>query len=614
MRASILPIIVFFISLIGYAQYIKEKFSIPYGYGICISASFIISTLWIIGLFFPITLAIYTLWGIGLFLLLYILFKKRFHFSFVLNWTNFFLAISVPFLCWYILGNRFFFIDDFNHWATMARSILENQALPGPAEELIFFVSYPPGAALWISYFLTIIDSTSEDMYLFAQAVLVLIYLCPLTVSISEKRNDGLVSTIMKGFTVVIIILLGSVCLLIGAQLLSLCVDGLLAASGIGLMCFILNYKDSLQKKIIFSIPLIVSVLSIKDYGLLYSMCAVCFLFVFVRQNGRSSRDNVTLSVVPLATVFVTEFLWQTYVSKTFTQYSSAPHSLNITRWCDVFNSRSHEDILIISKLFIQAILGKRTVLLIFGLVATLLFIYCYQHLAKDTRRKKTAEIVVFVLINYTIYLCGLAFVYLFSMEIGGAIRLESYQRYSGTEFCFLFGVCISYLLDTVFTNNPQSQSSIKFVLDSPSGTLELLRISNNLIIIMICIGLVLVLSFVYSSPVYGSYHGTSRERINMLTHEEYQGDALIYAPSQMDGYYNEYIILVSTGYDFRSIEIEIATLDDIAVFESLLTQYSHILLYDVDDAMQNYLYANGWSTECTPGLYRIDQGKIIAN
>jgi len=453
-------------------------------------------------------------------------------------------------------------------------------------------------------------------MYLFAQAVLVLIYLCPLTVSADIYQNKGKKAQIMRAIMIGILLLLGTSCLFFGATLTSLCLDGLLAAACIGLMCFVLNYKGTIQKKVLFSIPLLVSVISIKDNGLLYALSAACMLMVFINKHSRITKHRIILSVLPFVSVLIIEFLWQNHISTTFEQFDSAPHSLSISRWLSVFHTRSPEEISTISKLFLNAILGKRVIIPFFGIIAVLFVVYWMERFSRDSRSQTTKELILFTALNYAIYLCGLAFVYLFSMEIEGAIRLESFSRYSGVEFCFLFGVCISHLSDIAFSPSIQTEANFSFILETKDRALRLFRITNRTITLVMCTCLVFVLSYLYCDEIslVDDYLYSSRKKIHMLTNEEYRGDALIYAPSQMDGYYNEYFIGSCAMYDFQSIMLSIATLEDMSRFENLLTQHSHILIYDADESMNLYLHENGWQNDCSPGLYRIENGKIIEN
>ena len=622
---TVISIVCVFLSLMGYSLYIQEKYDVPYGFGICISASFIISVLWLAGMFFPITMAVYTLFAVGLVLLAYIyiyiyiyarpaVIKNRSLFTCILNWTNLFLAIAIPCIYIYLSGRRFCFIDDFNHWGTIARSILENQALPNASDELIRFVSYPPGAALWICYFLTIIDSNSEDMYLFAQAILVVIYLCPVIVSAYSYTDSGKRGVFFKGAVCVCTFGLAAVCLFFGAQMMSLCVDGLLAASSIGLACFVLNYKGTIQRRVVFSVPLIISVLSIKDYGILYGISAVFVLLVLIKEQCDTIRKQIKLATVPVAAFAITELLWQLHASRTFSQFDSAPHALSIHRWHAVFNEHSQEEILRILRLFVEEITAKSTVALFVGLIAVLLFIYYIQKAVKDVRADKTLGVLTLVVVNYMVYLCGMIFVYLFSMETSGAVKLSSYNRYSGTEFCFLYGVCISYLFDIFLGNKHTLEFCVKNHQDQESNTIKLFGITEAFAAVVIAIGLLGLLSKVYVYRLDRTYSGTSRSRVNELVNGQYQGDALIYAPSQMDGYYDQLYIKAAAKYDLRSTKIDWATLDDINSFEAKLLDYSHILIYDVDDSMVNYLHEKGWKGECRPGLYSIVDGAISAN
>jgi len=609
-------ILLFFLSLAGYALFLQKQYDIPYGFGICIAASSIISILWICGMFFSITLSIYILYGMGLVLFLQTAIKNSSFLSSLMNWTNLFLAITVLLAIYFILGKRFWFIDDFNHWATIARSIFENQALPDANDELIAFISYPPGAALWISYYLTVVGSSSEDMYLFAQAILILIYLCPSIAGINSNKTTSRKPQLIQGIMIYLIILLGAFCFTLGTGFKTLCVDGLLAAAGIGLVCFILNYNGSNKKRVLFSIPLFISVISIKDYGLLFSLWTSFMLIAFLIKKNQSLKENLILGSIPLASIGIIELLWQNHVSKTFVQIADAPHSLNISRWLSTFQSRSSEEIKIIFDLFIQEIFARGIVIPFLGIMGTLFFCYLLVRQKNPSETINTKIIIIFIVSNYLVFLLSLAFVYLFSMEIEGAIRLESFYRYTHTELCFLFGTCISYLINILFLTADHSKYGNLAIPCAKKLYSKYHGILNTAVILFACLCPILTMpiNFEILSNYNNNYWGSSRERIHQLTSEEYTGDLLIYAPSLMDGYYEEFMIWSVSSYDFRTNAIDVVTLDDIDGFESKLFDYSHILLYDVDEQMESYLRGENWTGKIDCGLYCIKDDKIMNN
>lgn len=598
----ILRVLLFILSLMGYALYLETRHQVAYGFGLAIGAGFIISVLWLTGLIFPITGAIWALWGLGLLLLVLSVRKAR---RPLLNATNLFLFPAAALAFIILLGRRLTFVDDFNHWGTMARSVLEHQALPDAGDPLISFVSYPPGAALWIADFMTVTGSTSEDMYLFAQALLALLFFCPLTVSLCTGEGVGRGKRLFQGFMLLAIFLLAASTLSFASTMLSLCVDGLLAAAGVGLMCFVLCFHGSSEKKILFSLPLILAVISVKDTGKFFAAFAVVALAYDVIRSGRGSRRSLLLSLAPVAAAFGISFLWQGYVNRAFPQAASAPHSLNLSRLEAVFQSRSAEELEIISGLFIREVFHVRTTLPLLLFLTVLLAVFWLRRLTGDAEQRKTAALAAFLCAHYLLYLLGLAFVYFYSMEIEGALVLQSYTRYLGTEVCFIFGVCLGHLAEYIFSS--EEMPSVK------GGLTGILNRYRRHVCMLACMGMMSALAWFYCGNFSfdNAFIGSSRERILQLSGGGYSGDAAVYVPAEEDLQYKKWIRETQIMYDFRSADISVVEGGDEEALHTALAAHSRLLIYDVDETLTDCLLSRGWQNEIAPGLYSLENAGL---
>lgn len=595
----------FFLSIAGYAEYMHTRWEIPYGYGIAVTAGGVISVLWLLGMLLPLTAFMWCIFVFGV--LLFIKNAVSCHgIRRMLNWTNLFVLVSV--ICgYYVLREeRFAFIDDFNHWATMARSVFENGALPDGSDSLIQFVSYPPGMALWISYFMTVTGKSTENMYLIAQMIFLVLMLAPLTVF--EHSDEEIHHCALKAAALICAFMLCFAIANVGLKILTLCVEGVLAAAGIGGMSFAVNYKGSKKKKALFSIPLLIAMISIKDFGILFCAAALCYLCIEALSECKSRKEGLLCAAIPAAAAVIYEICWHFYVKLSFPAVASAPHSLSIDRWQEIFNERSPEIRRQILDMFLKSVFRKQFYALFLGVVFVLLALYLFEKHEGKPGCDKTIKLLVLLAVNHAVYFVGLLFVYEFSMEVEGALCMDSFSRYTGVEFCFMLGMCVSRLKEYLFSEIPAHNEC---------RNAKKCRLFDNvrfkkLCVTAMCICTALILIVLYAPNGYYRYAGSMREKIHAVTHESYTGDALVYPMPVTDyDYYNQPVILSEVKYDFRSLHVDYVTEEELLAHDEKLNDYSHILIYNFDDTIASILRAEGWQGEAVPGVYRLENGKI---
>lgn len=596
------------LSFFGYGVFLHVFFKIAFPFCYSITAASIITVLFFTGLIGSIHVVTYIIWGIGILLLLYEVVKKQICRSHILNPTNVVLTVIAVGTIIFLAGRRFIFIDDFNHWAVIARSITEKQTLPTQAD-LSRFVTYPPGAALWISYIVTLIGGTTEDTYLIAQALLIAVYMSPLTWGVDQMMHREDTKNTLPG-RIILLVSAGGICIgtmLLGEKIVSLCVDGLLAASGIAGICFILGFRGAYIKRIVFSIPLMISTLLIKDFGMLLVVFQLVALFYMGYQTD--GKKNNVLQFAAVFSVGLAEVLWQWHCYAVFSNPSVSAHSVSLERYISIFRGLSGEQIKLIVTKFIKGVLSLKCGGVLIGIITFLFIIWRIGVVFGNRMAKKAKHVLIFVSIQSLIYFAGLLFVYLFSMEAKGAVKLESFTRYNGTEFLFLIGLCFFYLNMVILSGKEQECTTNcvngKFLRPAWFNRVGFACMGGVLAVVSV----VLIGNF----STLRTYAGSIRENVHVLTNESYIGDVVIYSPSLMDGYYNELFIKSQAMYDFRSSHISIVTLDDVKIFEETLSKHSHILFYDVDDTLRKYLADNGCEDTdlLTPGLFELHEGNV---
>ena len=589
------------ISLFGASVFIRKRAGIAYAFCMSIACALIVTVLFFTSLFMRITVMIWILFGVGILLFAFELIRREIRREDILNWTNLFLLIGLMVLFLYLAGRRFIFIDDYTHWGVIARHLVENQTLPDASDFLITFPSYAPGSALWITYVVTLCGGTTEELYLIAQAFLILVFFAPLTGFTFEGRR----SAVRSICALIITMVLCSVTLTFSATLLSLCVDGLLAASALSGIAFLILSDCSLRVKAWFLIPLMVTVLLIKSAGMLFAASeVVVLLYLIIREKKRGGVVGL-LSVVGLiagpVVCIAAQLLWQQHVKVAFPDAGSSEHALSITRWKEIYASRGAEMIRTIQEQFFHKITRWYLLLFVVSIIALFVILYLCGRKADHRIAKQSLWMLLFALVHYVAYLASMLFVYLFSMNVNEASFLAAFDRYMWVELIFMVGLCICFLF-RLFSKYEEG-------FGDATSTHHGARIPLISLVLIAIAGVAFLLYFWMFGPKYDGmdYKNSTIGQINDLSPEDYTGDVLVYAPSQMDRAYDESLLLHFSRYKFRTQNVDVAVFDRGNV-DSLLSEHTHFFISEPDDQLAAYLRGQGWTCDIVPGMYDIEK------
>lgn len=638
---TILRFICILISLYGMSVFIQKRAKIAYAFCMSITCSLIVSILFLFSLFMKITVSIWILGCAGIILFVVELIRKEIHRDDILNWTNLFLLIGTIILLIYLPGKRFAAFDDFSHWGPMARHLIESQTLPTEADPLITFTSYPPGTALWICFVSTLTGGATEDVYLLAQAFWILAFVSTLTCFDAirdQDQSDGFYNKNNNQRTQRIIciglfILISALCAVImtyGAKILALYVDGILGAAGFSGVAFLLLSKDSVAKKALWSIPLMISPVLIKTHGLFYAASMVVVLvYLAVRERkemqkyGRPSGSGKRVLAIlgSVAAVVIAELLWLWHVKIAFPNSSDSLHSISLSRWISVFEGRGMERSSAIIKGFFDNLFVWYLLLFIIVIIVVYLVIFFFGVAVKHKGAKRSMWMLIFSLVHLLVYLGGMLFVYLFSMEDFAADNLNSFGRYLGVEFTCLAGLCVAYLIKLfgeydfafeVIDAETDQEPNNAHRLQTKSATRQAFAKKNSGAIRIIPLIVADVIAIAFIVALWGgithfrSYHGSSREWVNTLSADaNYEGDVLFYAPSVTSDWFEQELMKIYGSYDFRSLDMETAMFQDGDV-ETKYARHTHLLIYEVDQQLVDFLRSQGWTGDIEPGLYDI--------
>lgn len=336
-----------------------------------------------------------------------------------------FLLVGGAALAWLLHGARFTQYDDFSHWALIARTLLENDALPTFRDVDISFQNYPPGSACWV-YFLCRFAGGGEGMMLFAQATLMLACLLPL---FGLNRKRPAVGAAVAGGLAAFVFLGGET--LIG----SLYVDQLLPLAAAAGAVAAATHADEPERAALLTAPFAIYTYLIKNSGLLFSgllgLMLVCAALRARRRSGALSRRQWRAVGTACAAPFCMWYVWNRHTTMVFQNASATKHAMRPGQLMAVFQAKTAEDIRLVTGNFLAALQKEAWV----PLLCLALMGLCLGAAALLEKRadKRILAIMAASAAVYLIYQIGMLAMYLFSMPVGEAIHLASLSRYNST-------------------------------------------------------------------------------------------------------------------------------------------------------------------------------------
>ena len=173
-----------------------------------------------------------------------------------------------------------------------------------------------------------------------------------------------------------------------------------------------------------------VSLVLVKTSAILFASVALVYLLI---KYYRVSKKLVFANIAALLMAFLS---WKNHVKYNFSLGSK--HAVSVNRYEKIFEQKDRETIIKISREFLKRV---RTDYFIIGLIILLILIYLIYN-----RDKIIRNLIMLVIFFYAIYQLGNYFTYIFSMDVGEALRLESYDRYIRTTHIYLVMISIYVL------------------------------------------------------------------------------------------------------------------------------------------------------------------------
>lgn len=406
------------LSFMGYSHKLRDDFGLNIGLIPLVLATTYIFILAIAARLSLMIFSIVATNALGVFFFLKSLGKKSLYRDFFPAYLVFFAFIIG--LVIYLRGKVFFLYDDFSHWATISRLIIEKDAINTSFDTVIDFKSYPQATAYFIYGIVRFLGYAESNMML-AQGVLNLCLGFSIFTVLKTRVFDYLIGILSLVFI-----------LFYNVRPYGLLVDTVLATMAFGTLVFI-NEIDFKGKSRIFLVPILLSLVYVKNSGLIFAAFSLIFLAV------KTFREDKRPTLIGVLTVITAHISWRNHV-KNFLG-SGGRHSISLESYMAGLKSNIG-GIKDFTYKFIKNI-GTDKIMWVLVLVLIGLFIY-YK---KD---KKILSLLATIIGVYGIYQIGNYLMYITSMDAGELRRLACYDRYVRTIHIYLSLVAI-YMLNKNF-------------------------------------------------------------------------------------------------------------------------------------------------------------------
>lgn len=554
----------FFLSIIGYILFFRNQFKVNVEFApaiVCAACSGIMFLAGILNLM-PITVVI--IFVIGIALLLQNIKKsindKR-------TWIIICLWLLVlGYFAVLLRGDIFIHYDNFSHWALVVKCMLMNDRMPNFADEIITFQAYPLGSSLWI-YFVCKVIGTTEACYMFAQVIMLISFIFPLTVWISKKNI----------YLCVIPILYAIYSLSSNVAITNLLVDTLMPLAGVAAFC-IIEYERDMPTKAMFEIlPLFIFLIQVKNSGIFFIAICIIYWLIVSRQQIKEKRKLLYQylgidAIIP----FFTFILWKKHVEMVFANGEVSKHAMSISNYKRVFYEKTNGVIFNIGKKMMSAVFDFSSwnsesgiwVMIAITVILLIAFIHC------AIRRGATNQFgkAIFGIWGiYFIYMVSVFAMYIFSMPLGEAENLASFGRYSVSVIIFIYGIASTILLKE-WSNNGMA----------------IIKIMPVLIMLFIVFKL-----GTETKPLYNKMNteGTIRKQFQeIVTKDDVEhGKKYVIYMTRSDSGYMYYI----SRYELWSTAVSVISGDNIEEYKHDIDSADYLIIWESDDAINSYLEDN---------------------
>ncbi|GEO47730.1 hypothetical protein [Companilactobacillus kimchii] len=351
--------------------------------------------------------------------------------------------------------------DNFSHWAVMVKFMTFTGHLPGAADKLISFTSYPPATALFITQFVHWVGFSDGAMLV---AQFILIWGAAYSIFAGLRDRSRALTSFILCFTLAISFVFN-----VAIRLNNLLVDYVLPIITIAALVGVFIYR---KKPILLCTHVSLftaALLLVKNSATFFViMIVVYFLYTLITNNKWQWQRifTIPLQFIISIGIGIAPFLWWNWhVKQTF---PISKHQISTQAYSKQLNGESHRALLKIAHKFIEQItsfnsLSTKGILLInIVLIITWMFVKFYQH-----QHNNLLGMAILLDIVFIVYYISLFGMYILSMPYAEAILLDGFERYMASTVIlnlFIAAICLVRVIDhQQFEQNFQKRNTQSF-------------------------------------------------------------------------------------------------------------------------------------------------------
>ncbi|NLR09938.1 MULTISPECIES: ABC transporter permease [Lactobacillaceae] len=352
--------------------------------------------------------------------------------------------------------------DNFSHWAVMVKFMTFTGHLPGAADKLISFTSYPPATALYITQFVHW-TGFSDGTMLVAQFIL--IWAASYAIFAGLRDRSRALMSFALCFTLAISFVFN-----VAIRLNNLLVDYVLPIIAVAGLVGIFVYRKKPTVLCVHTAIFIGALMLVKNSATFFVvMMGGYFLYALITNDDHHwYRRLLTVPIRFVITIGVgiLPFLWwEWHVKHTFT---ISKHQISAQAYTKQLSGESHQELFKIAHKFIGQILSLNSLstkgIILINVV--LIGVWLYARL-RAHQRNNLLGMAVLLDVIFIAYYGSLFGMYILSMPYAEAIVLDGFERYMGSMVIlnlFIGAIALVRVLDRLqFEQNFQKRDTQSF-------------------------------------------------------------------------------------------------------------------------------------------------------
>jgi len=351
--------------------------------------------------------------------------------------------------------------DNFSHWAVMVKFMTFTGHLPGAADKLISFTSYPPATALFITQFVHWTKFSDGSMLV---AQFILIWAAAYAIFAGLRDRSRALPSFILCFTLAISFVFN-----VAIRLNNLLVDYVLPIITIAALVGIFVYQKRPILLCSHVAIFIAALLLVKNSATFYVvMIGIYFIYTLITNHHWKWRRILTVPLqfaITLGIGVLPFAWWDWHVKHTFTV---SKHQISTQAYSKQLHGESHQELLKIFHKFIEQIFNlnslstKGIILINVVLILTWIFVQFYKH-----QRNNLLGMTLLLDLVFVAYYGSLFGMYILSMPYAEAILLDGFERYMASIVIlnlFIGAIYLVRVIDSLqFEQNFQKRNTQAF-------------------------------------------------------------------------------------------------------------------------------------------------------